>query len=91
MFSIKWAHIINCLIGAWLVLTLVSVLNCGFVLDDVYLILHNRWLSEGAGLGQLLSSDLWAGEIHPDRASGYFFSIFYSAFGLTISFGEQSP
>ena len=71
-------------------MTLVRLFQCGFVLDDVYLIVNNRWLTGAAGSGQLLRSDLWAGEVHPDRASGCHRPVFYQAFGLTITLGSRA-
>ena len=76
MFNNKWKLLTTFGLAVWLGMTLVRLFQCGFVLDDVYLIVNNRWLTEEAGLGQLLRSDLWAGEVHPDRASGYYRPVF---------------
>ena len=49
MFNNKWKLLTTFGLAVWLGMTLVRLFQCGFVLDDVYLIVNtNRWLTEEA-------------------------------------------
>lgn len=67
------------------------IVNAGFVLDDIFLIVHNKFLKSDTGLYDLLSSDLWAGERNPDSNSGYYRPLFLLSIWIDHALYGDSP
>jgi hypothetical protein len=68
-----------------------QIVNAGFVLDDIFLIVNNKFLKSDTGLYNLLSSDLWAGEPNPDLNSGYYRPLFLLSIWLDHALHGNSP
>ena len=87
-FTQKRPHALPiCLIVALSVLIYIRALFSGFVFDDFYLILDNRWLTSLAFIPEILSSPTWA--FHEGTFSGGSSNYYRPVMHLVSLFGYQ--
>jgi protein O-mannosyl-transferase len=72
--------------------TYLASIQAGFVFDDIFIIVQNRYLSESGNLAGILYENLWAGELDPDERTSFYRPLFLlSLYVDRLLFGLSAP